>query len=57
MSDVRGFEAEEVILIGLVNVDRCDSCQHIIHFNGPRPKTCPRCGQDTRPNREDAHER
>jgi hypothetical protein len=38
-----GWEAYEDIVVGLVNITQCGSCQALINYNGLPPEKCPRC--------------
>ncbi len=43
MKKIVGFEAWEIVSIGLVNVTECERCGRLINFNGLTPKFCLSC--------------
>ncbi len=45
MPKVRGFEATEIIGIGLVNCVACEACNLLIWYNGVVDPICPRCNE------------
>lgn len=46
MPKVIGFEATEIIAIGLPNVTRCDTCGSLINYLGVVPNLCSTCGEN-----------